>query len=200
MPSFSLTPGGALRLSPGGLSEDRIKADCASCLTGGAICDIFTILAHSNRPRGGASRSARHPASRQGPSWASNALVLADTRERSRTVARSKHEARGATHDASLTNSGVHAIRRVEHSVLGDGAVRTLQQGRRDATGELQTRICVGCSRQSGISEWSMLLHSTWPRSSLRKWQYILPAKRDRRSLDLHSLVGRRRDHPLMST
>ena len=49
-----------------------------------------------------------------------------------------------ATHDASPANSRVRAIKRVELFGLGNGAVRTLQQGCRCATGELQTRICVG--------------------------------------------------------
>ena len=62
----------------------------------------------------------------------SNALVLADTRERS-TVARNKLVASSALHDASLGR--VRAIGRVEFFVLGDGAVRTLHHGRRDALG-----------------------------------------------------------------
>ena len=61
-----------------------------------------------------------------GPNEAGNALVLADTRERSKTVARSKIVANSATHDASPANSRVRAIKRVELFGLGDGAVRTL--------------------------------------------------------------------------
>ena len=56
----------------------------------------------------------------------------------------SKLVASSATHDASLANSRVRAIKRVELFGLGDGAVRTLPQGRRDATGELETRIGEG--------------------------------------------------------
>ena len=84
------------------------------------------ILAHSNWHRVCAGRAARHLASRQGPSWTSNALVLADTRERSKTVARSKLVASGATHDVSLANGRVRALQRVELFGLGGGAVRTL--------------------------------------------------------------------------
>ena len=42
--TFQLADGEAGELSVVG----RLKADCTSCLTRGAVCDIFTILAHSN--------------------------------------------------------------------------------------------------------------------------------------------------------
>ena len=71
-------------------------------------------------------------------------LVLADTRERSETVARSKLVANSATPDTSLANSRIRAIKRVELFGLSEGDVRTLPQGRRDATGEQQTRNGVG--------------------------------------------------------
>ena len=71
-------------------------------------------------------------------------LSFSLTRERSETFAGGKLVASSATHGASPANSRVRAIKRVELFGLGDGAVRTLRQGRRDATGELQTRICVG--------------------------------------------------------
>ena len=118
----------------------RLKAECTSCVTRSAVCDKFTILAHTIWHRVYAGRAARHLACRQRPH---NALVDAHTRERSKTIARNKLVASSATHDVSLANSRVRAIRRVELYVLGDGAVRTLPQGHRDVTGELQTRICV---------------------------------------------------------
>ena len=111
--------------------------------------------------------------------------------------AQSKLAANSATHDASPANSRVRAVELIG---LGDGAVRTLRQGRRDATGELQNPYRRRCSRRSGICERSVLSHSTWQRSSLRKWQCILPAKRDRRNRDWHLLVGRRQDCTLMNT
>ena len=98
------------------------------------------FVAHSHWPRACAGRAARHLAGRQGPSEAGNTLVLADTREHSKTVARSKLVAISATHDASLANSRVRAVKRVELFGLGNGGVRTLQQGRRGVTGKLQTR------------------------------------------------------------
>ena len=124
-----------------------------------------------------ASMHACMHACKQAPSQAGNALVLADIRERSKTVARNKLIASSAHHDASLANSRVRAIKRVELFGLSGGAVRTLPQGRRDATGKRANGYRRRYSRRSGTSEQSMLLHSTWPRSSLRKWQCVLPAK-----------------------
>ena len=137
--TFELADGEARELSVVG----RLKADGTSCSTRSAVWDIFTVLAYSDWCWVCAGRAARYLASRQGPSEPDNALVFADTRERSKTVARSKLVASSATNDASLANSRVRASRRVELFVLGDGAVRTLQQGCRDGTGELQTRIVV---------------------------------------------------------
>ena len=176
------------------------RSALTSYLTRGAVCDVFTTLAHTNWHRGCAGRAARHLASRPEPSEAGNALVLADTRERSKTVARSKLAASSATHDASLANSRVRAIRRVELFGLGDGAVRTLQQGCRDATGKLQTRIGVSvavevaylngqcCCTQLGLVALCAIASA------------FFLAKRDRRNRDLHLLVGRRQDCTLMST
>ena len=154
----------------------RLKADYTRCLRRGAVCDIFTILAHSHWHRVCAGRAAHHLASRQGPSRAGNAHVLAVTCERSKTVARSKLAANSALHDASLANSRVRAVKHVELFGLSDGAVRTLQKV---VVTQLGTEIPYRrrCSRRSVVSEWSMLLHSTWPQSFLRKWQCILPAK-----------------------
>ena len=94
------------------MARQEGSADCASRLTRGAICDMFTILAHSKLPRVGAGRAARHPASRQG----GNALVLANTSERSKTVARNKLVAKIATHDAILASSRVRAVKCFELS------------------------------------------------------------------------------------
>ena len=141
------------------------------------------FLAHSKLPEVGAGRAARHPASGQGPSQAGNALVLIDTRERSETVARDKLVNKIASHHASLASSRVRAIQRFELSVLGEGTVRTPQQGRCNATGELQTLCGNWCGRQSGVSELSILSPSTWPHSSLQMTEV------SERTVSLGSLV-----------
>ena len=82
----------------------RFKTDCTSILARGAVCGMFPILAHSNWHKVCAGRTARHQASRPGPSQADNALVLADTRERSKTVASNQLVAKSSTHDANLAS------------------------------------------------------------------------------------------------
>ena len=78
---------------------------------------------------------------RQTRKYPAKKVVLANTRRRSKIVAGGKLGAVNATHDANPADRRVCAIGR-ELSVLDDGVVRTLQHGRRDAIGELPTRIC----------------------------------------------------------
>ena len=99
--TFQLADGEARELSAVG----RLKADGTSCSTRSAVWDIFAVLAYSDWCWVCAGRAARYLASKQGPSEPGNALVFADTRERSKTGARSKLVASSATHDASLANS-----------------------------------------------------------------------------------------------
>ena len=193
--TFQLADGEAGELS----MVRRLEADYTSCLTRDATCDIFTILAHSNWHKVCACPAARHLACRQRPSWAGNAHVLAVTCERSKTVARSKLVANSALHDASLANSRARAIKARRTFRSERRCCQNTAKSRRDATGEPGKPYRRMCSRRSGVSEWSMLLHSTQPRNSLRQWRGILPAERDRRNSDWHLLVGRRQDFTLMS-
>ena len=89
-----------------------------------------------------ASRAARHLASRQGPNWAGSALVLAGTRERSKTVVRDKLVANSAIHDACPADSRVCTFGRAQPFVLGESADKTQQHSQRDTNGELPTHIC----------------------------------------------------------
>ena len=138
--TFQLADGEARELSVVG----GLKADCPSFSTRGAVWDLLTVLAHSDWCWVCAGQAAHHLENGHVSSEESNAVVLANTRKRSKIVSGSKLGASSATHDASPADTRVCAIGRVELFVLGNGAGRTQQHGRRDANGELPTRICVG--------------------------------------------------------
>ena len=111
-----------------------LEADCPSYSTQGAVGDIFTVLAHSDWCRAGAGQAARHQANWKVPPLPheSNAVVLANTRRRSKIVAGGPLRASGATHDASPANRRVWALWRTQPSVLGEGAGKTRQHDRRE--------------------------------------------------------------------
>ena len=105
--------------------------------------------------------SPHHPASGQGPSETDNALVLTNTRERAKIVARDKLVSKIATHYASLASTRVRAVKRFELSVLFEGTVRTLQQGRCNATGKLQTLSGISVAVDMAYLKVSILSPST---------------------------------------
>ena len=99
------------------------------------VSGIFTVLPNVDGCLVCAGPGAHHQASEKVPSRESNAVVLANTRRRSKIVAGGKLGASSATNDASPADRRVCVIGRAELFVLGDGAVRALRHGRRDANG-----------------------------------------------------------------
>ena len=155
----------------------RLTTDCPSYSKRGAVGDIFRVLAHSDWCRVCAGPAAHHQASEEVPNQESNAVVLANTRRHFQMVAGSNLVARSVP-----ANRRVGAIGRVELFILGDGDVRTVQHGLRDASGKLPTRIYGGVAVEVACP-------------SGRRWPCgPLPGKRDRRSPGWYLPVGRRQD------
>ena len=124
------------------------------------------------------------------PTQKSNAVVLADTRRRFKNCRSSGPVAQPTTQVPLI----VEFVRSGASSFLFGSRVLVKLGNTVVLTQMVNCQPASAGSRRDGMSEWSMLLPSTWARSPLYKWKCILPEKRDRHHHDSHMLVGRRQD------